>query len=139
MGASLEVSAMHSQYSIDSLQKLFLAENTNSEIPVKSNGDKGSSQPEKENEKPVSSESDTYGCSEVWTDKFSLGYVELGTKCNPGEEFCIAFFHIERNYCDGDELVRFYCDLTKPLMYSEEKILCEKGCGLIDYYSACIK
>ena len=139
MVVSLETSAVDSQSSIDFLQKPFLVENTNNEIPIKSNRDQGSSQLEKENKKPVSGESATYDCSEVWTDKFSPGYIQLGSKCNPKQDVCIAFFHVERNYCEGDKLIRLYCDPTKPSMYSEEKIICEKGCGLIDYYSACIK
>ena len=86
MVVSLETSAVDSQSSIDFLQKPFLVENTNNEIPIKSNRDQGSSQLEKENKKPVSGESATYDCSEVWTDKFSPGYIQLGSKCDPKQD-----------------------------------------------------
>ncbi|MCY4321485.1 MAG: hypothetical protein OXC37_03650 [Bdellovibrionaceae bacterium] len=167
IGAFLEVSALDSQYSIAVLQKFFLAKNiTNNQISIKSNEDNNSSQQEnninvsseninskspiksnednsssqQDNERKVSSsESVSYSCTEVWTDKFSFGYVQVGSTCDPDKTVCIAFFQIERNYCEGDKLVRFYCDPKSRDMYAEEKITCEKGCGTIDYSSACIK
>ncbi|MCZ0932673.1 MAG: hypothetical protein OXJ52_05950 [Oligoflexia bacterium] len=80
-----------------------------------------------------------YSCSELWTDEFSAGYVQVGAKCSPGDSLCLAFFHIARNYCEEDHLIRYYCDPKQPSLFSTEKIKCEKSCEFSGLSGVCIK
>ena len=61
-------------------------------------------------ERKVAGEEQAYECSEFWTDEFSYGYIQVGLKCSSESSFCFAFFQIHRNYCEGNNLIRHYCD-----------------------------
>ena len=78
-------------------------------------------------------------CSEYWTDEFSFGYVTVGATCPPEENLCFAFFHVERNYCEGNTLIRHYCDPKQPSLISTEKIICKKSCEFSDLSGVCVK
>lgn len=147
IGASPKISAVESQYSMPFLQKTFLAKNA--ENLIKSKIEKKISKPKKEIQKKpdsktkkkraVAGEAMAYTCSEVGSDEFSFGYVQVGSKCAPDANFCLAFSHVERNYCEGDKLIRFYCDPKQFALYSKEKIKCEKGCEFKSMSGSCIK
>ena len=79
-----------------------------------------------------------YNCSEVWTDEFSFGYIKVGTKCSTEENLCLAFFHVARNYCEGDSLVRYYCDPKQPSLFSTEKISCKNSCEFSGLSGVCV-
>ena len=91
-----------------------------------------------DNQRQVASET-AYSCTEFWTDEFSAGYIQLGSNCSPDENLCLAFFHIERNYCEGDYLIRYYCDPKQPALFSTEKIKCKKSCGFSGLSDTCLK
>ena len=91
-----------------------------------------------DNQRQVASET-AYSCTEFWTDEFSAGYIQLGSNCSPDENLCLAFFHIERNYCEGDHLIRYYCDPKQPALFSTEKIKCKKSCGFSGLSDTCLK
>ena len=80
-----------------------------------------------------------YNCSEFWTDEFSYGYVQVGSKCSSDSSFCFAFFHIHRNYCEGDNLIRHYCDPKQPSLVSTETIKCKKSCEFSGLSGTCVK
>ena len=80
-----------------------------------------------------------YQCSEIWTDEFSFGYIQVGSKCDSDENLCLAHFYIARNYCEEGSLVRHYCDPKQPSLYSTEKIPCEKSCEFSGLSGLCIK
>ena len=80
-----------------------------------------------------------YNCSEFWTDEFSVGYVQVGSRCSSDDGLCVAFFHVARNYCEEDHLVRYYCDPKQPSLFSTEKIKCKKSCEFSGLSGACIK
>ena len=80
-----------------------------------------------------------YNCSEFWTDEFSIGYVQVGTKCSSEDSLCLAFFHIARNYCEEGNLIRYYCDPKQPSLFSTEKIKCEKSCEFSGLSGSCVK
>ena len=137
-GVVLKVSAVDSQYSMFFSQKIFQAENTKGESLIKAKEHKESGSKSK-NKRQVAGGSMAYNCSQVWTNEFSSGYVQVGSKCNSDTDFCLAFFHIERNYCEGDKLIRFYCDPKQLALYSKETIKCAKGCEFAELSGACIK
>ncbi|MDE0092519.1 MAG: hypothetical protein OXN83_04450 [Oligoflexia bacterium] len=80
-----------------------------------------------------------YSCSEVWTDEFSFGYVKVGATCSSEDSLCFAFFHIARNYCEGDILIRHYCDPKQPSLVATEKIECKKSCEFSGLSGVCVK
>lgn len=80
-----------------------------------------------------------YSCSETFKDKYSTGYIQVGYNCDTTEDFCIAFFHIERNRCKGDDLIRYYCDPEKESLFSSKSIPCSKGCEFIGLSGTCKK
>ena len=70
-----------------------------------------------------------YGCSENFSDIYSIGSVRLGYGCSPGETLCIAIYPIvERNRCRGAVLTRYYCDPEQESRFSFEEIKCPNGC-----------
>ena len=80
-----------------------------------------------------------YQCSETWTDEFSFGYIQVGSKCDSNESLCLAHFYIARNYCEEGALIRYYCDPKQPSLFSTEKIKCEKSCEFSGLSGACIR
>ena len=80
-----------------------------------------------------------YSCTEFGTDKFSPGYIQLGAKCSSDDNLCLSFFHVERNYCEGDYLIRYYCAPNQPSLFSTEKIKCKKSCEFSGLSGVCIK
>ena len=70
-----------------------------------------------------------YGCSENFSDIYSIGSVRLGYGCSPGETLCIAIYPIvERNRCRGAVLIRYYCDPEQESRFTFEEIKCPNGC-----------
>ena len=95
--------------------------------------------PKETEKRKVAGEEPAYKCSEFWTDEFSYGYVQLGVKCSTKSSFCISFLHIERNYCEGDDLIRYYCDPNQPALFSTEIIKCKKSCEFSGLSGTCVK
>ena len=70
-----------------------------------------------------------YGCSENFSDIYSIGSVHLGYGCSPEETLCIAIYPIvEINRCRGAVLTRYYCDPEQESKFTFEEIKCPKGC-----------
>ena len=81
----------------------------------------------------------TYSCSETFQNKYSTGYIQIGYGCHAEENLCIAFYHIERNRCEGDHLIRYYCEPKRERLFSFKKIKCPKGCHFSGLSGACKK
>ncbi len=83
--------------------------------------------------------STAYSCSESYQDEYTPGYVQVGYGCEKGANLCLAVYRIERNRCEGDHLLRFFCDPQQERLFSFEKIKCKRGCSFQGLSSACIK
>ena len=81
----------------------------------------------------------TYSCLDTFTDKHSTGYIQLGYGCDSNKDLCIALYHIERNRCEGDSLIRYYCDPKKESLFSVKKIKCSQGCHFQGLSGSCIQ
>ena len=91
----------------------------------------------KNKRKPAASTA--YSCSESYQDEYTPGYVQVGYGCEKGANLCLAVYRIERNRCEGDHLLRFYCDPQQERLFSFEKIECKKSCSFQGLSSACVK
>lgn len=96
-----------------------------------------SSEEEVSEEESKGGTTSAYSCSEFSEDEFSVGYIKLGYGCDSSEDFCISFFHIERNRCHGDELIFYFCDPKQQSLFSTKKIKCEKGCEFSGLSAVC--
>lgn len=72
-------------------------------------------------------------CSDNFTDEYTLGSVSLGYKVcksiSDDKDLCTGAFHVEPNVCEGDTLIRFYCDKKLESLVTFEEIKCSKGCS----------
>lgn len=80
-----------------------------------------------------------YSCTEHFQDKYSAGYIQIGYGCDPLEELCIAYFHIQRNRCDAEYLIRYFCDPQKESLFSSKRIKCDKTCEFKGLSGVCVK